>query len=74
MTEILSKSRQVAEMAFAKTQSQALARDRALEEQDLIATARDEKTARLREARMEKERTEREIATAALLAKRGIKS
>lgn len=70
MNEIISKSRHVAEVAFAKTQSQSLARTRALEEHDLIASSRDEKTNRLREARLAKERQDRENAKAALVAKR----
>ena len=70
MNNTLSKSRQVAEVAFAKTQSQALARSRALEEHDSIASSRDEKTNRLREARLTKERQDRENATVALVAKR----
>ncbi|MFN3508858.1 MAG: hypothetical protein ACK4ZU_15365 [Allorhizobium sp.] len=70
MTEQLTKSRQTAEIAFAKTQSQFLARGRAIDEHDAIATARDEKTTRLREARLTREREARENATAALVAKR----
>jgi hypothetical protein len=70
MTENHTKSRQTAEIAFAKTQSQFLARGRALDEQDAIASARDEKTLRLREARLTREREARESATAALVAKR----
>lgn len=70
MTEHLTKSRQTAEIAFAKTQSQFLARSRAVDEQDAIASARDEKTSRLREARLAREREARESATAALVAKR----
>ncbi|MBU2328669.1 MAG: hypothetical protein KJ755_15185 [Alphaproteobacteria bacterium] len=70
MTEQLTKSRQTAEIAFAKTQSQFLARGRAIEEQDAITSARDEKTIRLREARLTREREARESATAALVAKR----
>lgn len=56
MTEKHSKSRQQAETAFSKTQSQFLARERALEEIDTIAVARDEKTQRLREARLAREK------------------
>ena len=67
MTEHLTKSRQTAEIAFAKTQSQFLARSRAVDEQDAIASARDEKTSRLREARLTREREARESATAALV-------
>ena len=65
MTEQLTKSRQTAEIAFAKTQSQFLARGRAIDEQDAITSARDEKTIRLREARLTREREARESATAA---------
>ena len=51
MTEI-SKSRQTAEAAFGKAQSQFTARTRVFEEFDTIVVARDEKTVRLREARL----------------------
>ncbi|KPF47405.1 hypothetical protein ACSV9I_17150 [Rhizobium sp. G187] len=74
MTEILTKSRQTAEAAFAKTQSQFLARGRAIDEQVSITVARDEKTMRLREARLAKERHDVESATAALVAKRALKT
>ncbi|KQW32001.1 hypothetical protein ASE36_07305 [Rhizobium sp. Root274] len=73
MTDNLTKSRQTAEAAFAKTQSQFLARGRAIDELDSITAARDEKTLRLREARLAKERQDRENVTAALLAKRAQK-
>ena len=55
MTDQITKSRQTAEIAFAKTQSQFLARNRVLDEQDAIVSARDEKTIRLREARLTRE-------------------
>ncbi len=55
MTERYSKPRQQAEVAFGKTQSQFFARGQALEELDSIAAARDEKTLRLRTARLAKE-------------------
>ncbi len=55
MSEQHSKSRQQAEIAFGKTQSQFFARGQALEELDAITAARNEKTARLREARLAKE-------------------
>ncbi|WP_370677849.1 hypothetical protein [Pleomorphomonas sp. PLEO] len=55
MTEQYSKPRQQAEIAFGKTQSQFFARGRAFEELDSIAVARNEKTTRLREARLAKE-------------------
>ncbi|PYB77840.1 MULTISPECIES: hypothetical protein [Rhizobium] len=70
MSDNLTKSRQTAEAAFARTQSQFLARGRAVDELDAITAARDEKTARLREARLTRERETRERATAALVAKR----
>ncbi len=55
MSEQYSKSRQQAEIAFGKTQSQFFARGQAFEELDSITAARNEKTARLREARLAKE-------------------
>ena len=70
MTDTLTKSRQAAEIAFAKTQSQFLARNRVLDEQDAIVSARDEKTIRLRAARLARERETRDGETAALVAKR----
>lgn len=70
MTDQITKSRQTAEIAFAKTQSQFLARNRVLDEQDAIVSARDEKTIRLREARLTREREAREGATDVLVAKR----
>ncbi|MFN7009001.1 MAG: hypothetical protein ACK4PN_03130 [Allorhizobium sp.] len=70
MTDQITKSRQTAEIAFAKTQSQFLARNRVLDEQDAIVSARDEKTIRLREARLTREREAREGATDVLGAKR----
>ena len=55
MTQQYSKSRQQAEIAFAKAQSQFLARAQPVEEFDLIVQARDAKTLRLRKARLAKE-------------------
>ncbi len=55
MTGTQSKSRQQAEIAFGKEQSQFFARERAFEELDTIVLAREEKTLRLREARLAKE-------------------
>lgn len=63
MTEKHSKSRQQAETAFSKTQSQFLARERALEEIDTIAVAREEKTLRLREARLAREQQDDAAST-----------
>jgi hypothetical protein len=67
-----SKSRQQAESAFTKAQSQFLARNRAIEEVDTMAKAREDKTSRLKNARLAKEADDRARATAALSAKRAI--
>lgn len=74
MTQTQSKSRQQAEVAFSKAQSQFFARDRAVEEQEAIVRAREEKTLRLREARLAKELDDRATATAALALKRAKKA
>jgi hypothetical protein len=65
MTGPYSKSRERAEAAFGKVQSQFLARSRAVEEQDALTQERDEKTLRLREARKAKEADARAAAEAA---------
>jgi phage terminase Nu1 subunit (DNA packaging protein) len=65
MTQTPSKSRQQAEMAFARAQSQFLSRERASEEAESDARLRAEKTSRLREARLAKERADRENPVAA---------
>lgn len=70
MSQTHSKSREKAEIAFANAQSQFFARNSAVEELDSIVLAREEKTRRLREARLAKELTDREAATVSLLAKR----
>lgn len=70
MAEIFSKSRARAEIAFGHAQSQFFARNQGLEEHDAIAQARDEKTARLREARKAKEAGDVAAATAGMIAKR----
>ncbi|PRX10253.1 UNVERIFIED_ORG: hypothetical protein BCL66_10444 [Martelella mediterranea] len=70
MSQTHSKSRQKAEIAFANAQSQFFARNAAVEELDFLALAREEKTRRLREARLAKELKDRKTATAALVAKR----
>jgi hypothetical protein len=49
----MTKTRERAELAFARTQT--LARDRTMSEHDAVAMARDEKTTRLREMRKAKE-------------------
>jgi hypothetical protein len=70
MTQTHSKSRQQAEVAFADAQSQFFARNSAMEELDSLVQARDEKTLRLREARLAKELSDRSVSTASLIAKR----
>ncbi|MBB5042940.1 hypothetical protein [Shinella fusca] len=70
MSQTHSKSRQQAEIAFANAQSQFFARNSAVEELDSLTLAREEKTRRLREARLAKELNDREAATASLIAKR----
>jgi hypothetical protein len=55
MIQTHSKSRQRAEIAFGKVQSQLVARHRMAEERSSLVLAREEKTLRLREARLAKE-------------------
>ncbi|AZN73008.1 hypothetical protein D5400_18470 [Georhizobium profundi] len=55
MTQIFSKSRQQAEIAFDKARSHSLGKTRVVEELDTVAEAREQKTARLKKARLEKE-------------------
>ncbi len=76
MTENSRKSRDHAETMFSKTQTQMLSLNRILSEQDAASQAREAKTARLRELRLEKEADElaaAEIAKASAPAKRGTK-
>lgn len=70
MTQTYSKSRQQAEVAFGNVQSQFFGRGNAVEEHDVTTQARDDKTARLREARLAKEQLDRSNAVAALATKR----
>lgn len=65
MTPTHSRSRQQAEIAFAKAQSQFLARERAADELDAAAEARREKTLRLRTARLARELEDRARAASA---------
>ncbi|MBB3412152.1 hypothetical protein FHT87_006122 [Rhizobium sp. BK316] len=74
MSQTHSKSRQKAEIAFGNAQSQFFARNNAVEELDSLVLARDEKTRRLREARLAKELKDRAAATASLIAKRAKKA
>ncbi|MFJ6328305.1 MULTISPECIES: hypothetical protein [unclassified Rhizobium] len=74
MTQTFSKSRQKAESAFDDLQSQFFARNNAVDELDFLTRSREEKTLRLREARLAKELQDRTAATASLLVKRARKS
>ena len=74
MTETHSKSRQQAEIAFGHTQSQFFARGHAVEEMESIVRTREEKTLRLREARMAKEAQIIAAASSGLIAKRARKA
>ncbi|VVT07843.1 hypothetical protein [Rhizobium sp. EC-SD404] len=55
MTQTYNKSRQQAEIAFDKARSQSLGKTRVVEELDTVVQAREQKTARLKKARLEKE-------------------
>jgi hypothetical protein len=56
------KSRDQAETFFSKTQTQSMALNRIISEHDAVSQAREEKTARLRELRLEKEAEEHAAA------------
>ncbi|MCV9967118.1 hypothetical protein OIU34_35385 [Pararhizobium sp. BT-229] len=55
MTENSTKTREQAESAFSRTQTQFMARNRTISEIDDVAAEREAKTLRLRELRLEKE-------------------
>lgn len=55
MNEPSKRSRDQAETMFSKTQTQAMSLNRIVSEQEAVSRARETKTARLRELRMEKE-------------------
>lgn len=55
LTANSKKSRDHAESSFSKTQTQFMALNRIISERDAVSEARDAKTARLRELRLEKE-------------------
>lgn len=67
MSDTSKRSRDQAESIFSKTQTQAMALNRILSEQDAASREREAKTARLRELRLEKEAEE--LAVAAAVAK-----
>ena len=76
LTENSRKTRDHAETMFSKTQTQMLSLGRIMSEQDAASQAREAKTARLREMRLEKEAEEEaaaKIAKAAGPVKRGVK-
>lgn len=66
LTATSKKSRDQAESIFSKTQTQSMSLNRIISEQDAASQAREAKTARLRELRLEKEADE--LAAAAVLA------
>lgn len=74
MAQTFRKPRQQAEVAFGNTQSQFFARNNAVDELDFLTRCREEKTLRLREARLAKDLQDRNAATAALLIKRAKKT
>lgn len=65
-----SPSRQKAEAAFGKLQSPFFSKGNAVAEQDFLSKAREEKTLRLREARLAKQSEDVARATSLLLKKR----
>lgn len=73
MSETHSKSRQIAEAAFNMTQAQPVIRTRVEEEAHTIVMAREEKTIRLREARLAKELEDSLIEPVAQKVKRAKK-
>lgn len=64
MADTSHKSREQAELAFSKVQTQSLARNRIVDEHHAIDNEREAKTARLRELRLAKEAQEQEQAAA----------
>ena len=63
MTQNFTPSRERAEAAFLKTQSQSLARERINSEIDAAVQARDEKTSRLRAMRLAREAGQSDLAS-----------
>ncbi|MER8367016.1 hypothetical protein [Mesorhizobium sp. M1348] len=64
MTEPSKKPRDQAESIFSKTRTQSMSLDRINSERDAVSQAREAKTARLRELRLEKEADEMAAAVA----------
>lgn len=69
-----SKPREQAESAFTKVQSQLMARNRVIEEIDTMAQAREDKTSRLKNARLTRDADDRTRATAAIKSRRAVKA
>lgn len=67
------KPRDRAESVFSKTQTQSLSLGRIISEQDAVSRAREEKTARLKELRLEKEAADQLAAAIAPEPKRKAK-
>ncbi|CCV06142.1 conserved hypothetical protein [Mesorhizobium metallidurans STM 2683] len=66
MTATSNKSRDQAESIFSRTRTQSMSLNRIISEQDAVSQAREAKTARLRELRLEREAED--MAAAAALA------
>lgn len=66
MTATSKRSRDQAESIFSKAQTQSMSLNRITSEQDAVSQAREAKTARLRELRLEKEADD--LAAAAAVA------
>ncbi|MER8733082.1 hypothetical protein NKH28_25125 [Mesorhizobium sp. M1227] len=64
MTEPSKKPRDQAESIFSKTRTQSMSLDRINSERDAVSQAREAKTARLRELRLEKEADDMAAAVA----------
>ncbi len=62
MSDTMSKARQIAEVAFDKTQSQFQDRTRTVQERDADVTKRAEKNHRLKMARLENEKSRQPVA------------
>lgn len=71
MTEQQSKARQQAEISFSNEQTQFFAKGHAVEELNSAVLAREEKTLRLRAARLAKEQEDAALNATAKSPKRG---
>lgn len=73
MSDNSQSARERADRAFGKTQTQFLARNRIVAENDAIANEREAKTARLKEMRLQKEAQELVSAVATRPSRRSAK-